>query len=350
MGGVCSSPDVEANQSRKLSKDLEKEFKAAPKKLLLLGAGQAGKSTIFKQVKVIYESGFDQKEREAYKGAIMANVIEGIKTLIQETLSSEYQLTEMGQTAASTLMALSLNDTINDQLGNLITHLWKKEQAIAETFKRRSTFQLGDQVPYMLNNVARICSSNYSPNEEDVIQARVRTSGIAEMKFVISGVWFLIVDVGGQRGERKKWIHCFDGVEAVLFVAAISEYDQVVQEDDSTNRVLEAVGLFSDICNLGTFRKTSIILFLNKSDIFEEKIRNKVPGLEVIFPQYDKGFDVEAAIEFLVDRFLEVQSDDIEREIYCHVTCATNKENVSVIFDAVRDVVIKQNLAKNRLM
>lgn len=53
---------------------------------------------------------------------------------------------------------------------------------------------------------------------------------------MIDGTIFEMYDVGGQRNERKKWIHCFDSVTAIIFVAALSEYDQVLFEDASTNR------------------------------------------------------------------------------------------------------------------
>ena len=58
------------------------------------------------------------------------------------------------------------------------------------------------------------------------LRTRVRTSGIVEEKYIIDEVTFVMYDVGGQRNERKKWIHCFDNVTAVIFVAAVSEYDQ----------------------------------------------------------------------------------------------------------------------------
>jgi hypothetical protein len=45
---------------------------------------------------------------------------------------------------------------------------------------------------------------------------------------------FRIFDVGGQRSERKKWIHCFEDVHAIIFIIAISEFDQVLLEDDTT--------------------------------------------------------------------------------------------------------------------
>ena len=88
-------------------------------------------------------------------------------------------------------------------------------------------------------------------------------------------------DVGGQRNERKKWIHCFEGVTAVLFVAAISAYDQVLYEDENTNRMVEALNLFSEICNSNWFRDTAMILFLNKRDLFMEKIKKVIDAVAV---------------------------------------------------------------------
>ena len=115
-------------------------------------------------------------------------------------------------------------------------------------------------------NLDRICKPNYLPTQDDVLHARVRTSGIVEDKYVIDGVNFTMFDVGGQRNERKKWIHAFDGVTAVIFVAALNEYDLVLYEDNKTARIAEAVKLFEEISNSQWFAKTSIILFLNKSE------------------------------------------------------------------------------------
>merc|ERR1719242_2006817 len=85
--------------------------------------------------------------------------------------------------------------------------------------------------------------------------------------------------------REKKWIHCFESVTAVLFVAAISEYDQVLYEDENTNRMVESLNLFEEICNSRWFRDTSMILFLNKRDLFEDKIQNV--SLSVCFENYD---------------------------------------------------------------
>lgn len=93
---------------------------------------------------------------------------------------------------------------------------------------------------------------------------------------------------GGQRSERKKWMHCFQDVTAVIFCVALSEYDLKLQEDDTTNRMMESIKLFKDICNSKWFTQTSMILFLNKKDLFAEKI--KQVDLRVVFPEYTGTF------------------------------------------------------------
>lgn len=100
----------------------------------------------------------------------------------------------------------------------------------------------------------------------------MRTTGIVQQHFEIKERKYTMFDVGGQRNERRKWIHAFDNCNAVVFVAALSEYDQVLYEDDGTNRMEEALSLFEQICNSKWFAETSVILFLNKQDLFVEKL------------------------------------------------------------------------------
>jgi G-protein alpha subunit len=97
-------------------------------------------------------------------------------------------------------------------------------------------------------------------------------------------------DVGGQRSERKKWIHCFENVTTILFLVAISEYDQLLFEDETVNRMQEALTLFDSICNSRWFIKTSIILFLNKIDRFKEKL--PVSPMQNYFPDYEGGWNL----------------------------------------------------------
>jgi len=153
------------------------------------------------------------------------------------------------------------------------------------------------------------------------------------------------VDVGGQRSERKKWIHCFENVTAVLFVAAISAYDQVLYEDERVGRMFEALELFEEITNSEWFHKTSMILFLNKKDLFAEKI-NRVP-LKNFFPLYN-GNSYEEATEFIQEMFEEKNKQ--EKDIYTHITCATDTNNIFTVFTYVKDIIIKKGLSRAGLM
>lgn len=128
-------------------------------------------------------------------------------------------------------------------------------------------------------------SDNYTPDDQDILRARLRTTGITERLFVIENVGFQFIDVGGQRNERRKWIHCFAGVTTILFIAAISEYDQMLYEDEKTNRMTEALEVFQGIVNNNFFEQTPLILFLNKIDLFEEKIRKHISP-KICFPDF----------------------------------------------------------------
>lgn len=67
------------------------------------------------------------------------------------------------------------------------------------------------------------------------------------MRFHHADVDFVIIDVGGQRSERRKWIHCFDHVTAVIFLVALDEYDMMLDEDNNTNRMEESLNLWAEI-------------------------------------------------------------------------------------------------------
>ena len=189
--------------------------------------------------------------------------------------------------------------------------------------------------------MGRITSPDYIPNDQDILRTRQKSTGVTEFNFTIGDLTYKMLDVGGQRSERKKWIHCFDNVTAIVFLVGISEYDQVLVEDESVNRMQEALSLFDSICNSRWFLNTSIILFLNKIDLFREKIR-KVP-LEATFPMYTGGPDFDAGCKFIADMFLRLNKTG-RKTIYPHLTCATDTTQIKFVMTAVNRIIIDKLL------
>ena len=71
------------------------------------------------------------------------------------------------------------------------------------------------------------------PSDQDILRSRVRTTGITETAFKVGELTYKLIDVGVQRSERRKWIHCFENVTALVYVVSLSEYDQMLDEDES---------------------------------------------------------------------------------------------------------------------
>jgi guanine nucleotide-binding protein G(i) subunit alpha len=348
-GGVV---DKEAQRQNKLiSKQLHDERKGLENelKLLLLGAGESGKSTIAKQMKIIHMKGFTKEEKMSYKSLIYANTFSAIKTLCKATQDlgveiTEPELRELARTIVDD--PNYFNGDITQKIADDITALWKNK-AIQTVYQRRSEFQLNDSAQYYIEAVQRLAKPDYVPDEQDVLRSRVTTTGIIETVFEVDKARFRLVDVGGQRSERKKWMTCFTDVAAVLFCVALSEYDLKLFEDNQTRRMDESLKLFREIVNSKWFVDTCIILFLNKCDLYKEKIK-KVP-ITVQFPEYQGDpHDYNKTIEYIRDKFVALNTNP-KKQIYYHVTCATDTNNVRIVFDAVRDTVLHKALRDSGL-
>ena len=154
---------------------------------------------------------------------------------------------------------------ITPENAQIISALWN-DPAIQKTYEERSSFQISDSTDYFFDpqNLTRISKPGYMPDNMDVLRTRIRTSGIIENSYMVEDSEFLVIDVGGQRTERGKWIYVFADVDAIVYVASLSGYDQKLYEDETQNRMVEALQLFKEIVNLTLFPpECAIILFPN---------------------------------------------------------------------------------------
>jgi len=119
-----------------------------------------------------------------------------------------------------------------EPLGESLDYLWKLP-AIQETFQKKGmAFSFPDNLEFFYDKCISVMSKSYKPSDEDIIKARVRTTGIIHYTYTYQKSTYHITDVGGQRSERRKWIHQFEGVTAVLFIMALNHYNTVLFEDE----------------------------------------------------------------------------------------------------------------------
>ncbi|KAF7255741.1 hypothetical protein EG68_07519 [Paragonimus skrjabini miyazakii] len=382
----------EANkQIEKLIEKEKKDFKSTHR-LLLLGAGESGKSTIVKQMRILHINGFSEKYSFRFVTCPFREKrekIDDIKKNLRDAICSisgamhalkppvELERQENKKLRDYMLEDASKPDFDYPPVGVLYlsilfqefyvycAQLWR-DKGIQETFERSNEFQLIDCAKYFLDKTEDLGKADYIPSEQDILRCRVLTSGIFETKFSVDKVNFHMFDVGGQREERRKWIQCFNDVTAIIFVAACSSYNMVLREDPSQNRVNESLELLGSIWSNRWLRNISVILFLNKQDLLTEKVLAGKSKIEVYFPHYatyqapadtlaeyhHDNPEVVRARFFFRDEFLRVTANNNGGRHYCypHLTCAVDTENIRRVFNDCRDIIQRMHLRQYELL
>jgi len=314
-------------------------------KLLLLGCGQAGKSTTFNQMKLIFKGGFTDEEKMSTRRACLDNILQTMVSLISYTQRSGISLdSELNRNLAQMIIEIDkeLNEegtNIEDYFPNCTTQiatLWQ-DSGITAAYKTRHLFQLYDHANYFMEHIDRITSPSYVPTHEDIVRCRSKTLGVVEMSFTSNSMVWTLVDTGGERNERKKWVHCYDGVAAVLHVVDVAEYNQILFEDNVTNRMKESLKLFSDVCNNSRLKDCQLILILNKTDSLKEKIGNFNPKL-FCFPDYNGAQDYDSFIQFVENQFLAQNQSG--RKINVLRSSALDGSNIKKNFETIQNIVL----------
>lgn len=373
--GICSGVPEGDLAKQKRSKQIQNQNiesytdHANTKKLLFLGPGESGKSTMLKQMVHLYGEGYSTRDRKTYTRVIYSNIVSSMKVLVRFTKNipdsrlgggggrehiiteeehAQFQLYPENECSADFFVHINEDSLLTNEVAMHVERLWN-DPGIQNAYRSaHSRLHIPVSMKYFFNNIHAYTQEGFVPTMKDVLSCRMRTTGIVETDFNIGNSPFTVVDVGGQRNERRKWIHCFEGVTAVIFVTAISEYDQMLYEDESTNRMDESLNLFDEICNSRWFRNTSMILFLNKSDLLKSKI-HETP-INVFFEDYmGNPNDFDASCHHIRGSF-ESRNRTKSRVVYTHITCAMDEDNVRHVISAVKDTVVHNSLREGGLL
>ncbi|XP_076366075.1 guanine nucleotide-binding protein G(s) subunit alpha-like isoform X2 [Tachypleus tridentatus] len=385
----CLKPE---DPDRRASKDLDKRIAQWMReyekviKLLLLGAGESGKTTILKQMRILHLQGFSEKERQDKVQEIRQNVLQAIKEL---TANMRYLRPPVTIANPENMESLQFihnldmmdNYTFPQEFYEHVTKVWADE-GIQECYGRSNEFSLIDSAKYFLDKIDEIRDPDYKPSDQDILCCRIRTSEIQKVEFQVkvpkkyggSSQLFWMFDVGGQRGERRKWIQVFDGITAILFLVSSSGFDMKLREDSDRNRMKESLELFQDVWSSRFLRESGFILFLNKQDVLKKKLQAGAQ-LAKYFPEFDsyslstqdrdedEDNEYNRARCFIRDKFLEItrkpqtnrrmsttemyydlHRETKKRDCYWHFTTATDTNNVKRVFDDIHHMILMWNI------
>jgi len=305
-------------------------------KLLLLGTGDSGKSTFAKQMKVIHKSGFAHTELVSFKNILKSNTLSSMQKLLDYAETKNVTFSDAVQKRAKFILEAG---ELNMAVASEIEVVWRDKQLKDFMFKHVNDMQIPTTSDYYFDNVLRFGEEDFRPTNDDIFRCKLKTTGINETKFTISDIEFTLVDVGGQRSERKKWLHCFDGVRCVIFITALDEYNMTLQEDNTTPRLEESLKLFREVTQ--KFEGKSIILFLNKSDIFRDKIK-QYPLTDYFKDCPEDVNNYKGALKYISKKY----EDEFKGpgKLYIYESNALDTDNCRNVFDAVRDQVVSNSL------
>ncbi|GHJ90044.1 hypothetical protein NliqN6_6446 [Naganishia liquefaciens] len=337
MSAGSDGDDYDVQRSRELDKLLKEDEKRARKhiKLLLLGAGASGKSTVLKQMRLIHNVTFTEEEIEDYRQLVFDNIVNGMKLIIDAM--DEWEIS----VEPSNRKFIALVDNPPDiQEGQVfpaeyrepLERLWK-DRGVQHACARGNEYALPENLPYFYSQLDRLWRSDFKPSHQasrrlshgttaannlcsqDILRIRVKTTGISETKFTENDLTYSLFDVGGQRSERRKWVSCFENVTAVLFLVALSGYNATLVEDKDS------------------------ILFLNKDDVFRQQLEDPNSQIADYFPDFNgptgpAGY--EAGREYFKAQFVGLNRSS-SKEVYTHFTNATDTAMLKVVMAAVQE-------------
>jgi len=364
-------------QSQKIDQQLLADQKrdALKYKILVLGTGESGKSTFVNQMLHLENQQFSPKDIESYIYALRSNVLESLHHYIVKSKElhlvftpREYEARELIEIAYRDLQDKVPPPSIVEE----IMHLWKsnfiqflhrikdlpasalsaeevelkklqdeKVENSGTIEKMKERYWNLDAVDYYMANAKRIFDPNFAPVIEDIIMARKRTTSILTSKLTYKNITWNIVDVGGQVSERRKWIHQFSEVQAIIYVINLADYTNEMFEVEGKNRMHDSLECFDEICHNAIFLETPIYLFFNKRDLFENKIK-KGNLLQDCFPEYTGKHDYAEYKNYIVAKYTERMSGKHVKIQKC-ILSATLKTDVENSFKAVQESIIELN-------
>lgn len=149
-----------------------------------IGAGESGKSTIVKQMKIIHQDGYSKEDFIQYRPVVYSNTIQSLGAIIRamNMLNIQFYESDLEERESDVARVLEVIQRMKDiepfdnQLLTCMKRLWA-DPNVQACFMRSNEYQLNDSAQYFLDQLDRIGSSTFLPREQDILRTRVKTTG-----------------------------------------------------------------------------------------------------------------------------------------------------------------------------
>ncbi|KAF8632865.1 hypothetical protein AX17_004713 [Amanita inopinata Kibby_2008] len=237
-----------------------------------------------------------------------------------------------------------------------ILDLWR--DVSVRDFLAENDIVLEDQPGFFLDDVKRITEESYRPTSSDILKARLATIGPEEHHIQVErgaadgAQHWTVYDVGGSRSQRAAWAQFFDDVNVIIFLAPVSAFNQVLAEDGSVSRLTDSLRLWEQICANKILASVEFILFLNKLDILDAKLRSGINIARYITSYGDRPNDTQHASKYLLDVFIALhqQYSPKRRKLYSYLTCAIDTLATSVVIKRIQELILVKSLAQTNIL
>ncbi|KAI9457117.1 G-alpha-domain-containing protein [Lactarius psammicola] len=217
--------------------------------------------------------------------------------------------------------------------------------------------RLEDKSGFFLDDLYRIAHRGYEPTDDDVVRARLRTMGVQEYRFLFetgqeAGHEWIFYDVSGSRSHRGSWHPYFMDVQAIIFLAPISVFDEKIEGEGGLNRLEDSIKFWTTICRSKLLAKVELVLFLNKCDILERKLARGVSMRRYISTYGDRANDMPTASKYLRKQFQEIarRHSPEPRRVYTFLTTAIDTRAMADTLGTIRASIVNENLQTAELV
>eukprot|EP01126_Amoeba_proteus_P048440 TRINITY_DN5595_c0_g3_i1.p1 TRINITY_DN5595_c0_g3~~TRINITY_DN5595_c0_g3_i1.p1 ORF type:complete len:293 (-),score=29.40 TRINITY_DN5595_c0_g3_i1:293-1171(-) len=285
--------------------------------------------------------------KQSDRNVLLFNVLSDIRIVLNE---ARKQFTEVEELHSELSEGIMVASTMTNEVGLAIVSLFHEVPLLNQMIECRGDYMGltcgSDSLLYFLGKLADVLSPQYKLIEEDILRVRIKTTGILEATFTWQEELFLLCDVGGQRSERRKWIHCFGSVAAIIYLVASNEYDMGIEEAYA-NSIEESLSQFKIITGTSFFQKMTFIVFFNKIDLLEKKLK-RVPFSQA-FSDYREDPNVSAvtnATQYLRKLY---QASSTGRRVFFHNTCSLDRQVCHKVWESIVQSALDDALSTSGL-